>query len=108
MGMSQYNYSRSNLSTLTTTHAYAQVDSVIFYTSLMMITTRNLINCHQMHDLLLENSSDIRSSEYKRNFYNQFLPTIFDRKDINSKEHLFAIPMCCKKHEKDNNTQRSP
>jgi hypothetical protein len=55
-----------------------------------------------MHDLLIESSTEICTAEQKRNFYDQCIPTIFDRRELNSKEHLFSTPMCCKKHSKDN------
>ena len=55
-----------------------------------------------------QSSTEICTAEHKRKFYDQFIPTIFDRGEISSKEHLFSIPMCCKKHGMDDNTPTPP
>ena len=55
-----------------------------------------------------QSSTEICTAEHKRKFYDQFIPTIFDRGEISSKEHLFSIPMCCKKHGMDDDTPTSP
>ena len=45
----------------------------------------------------MQSSSEIYTEDRKRHFYDQFIPTIFDRTELNSRKHLFNPPMCCKK-----------